>query len=78
LLHFVQKTADFVVKLLNLRIVDRRKKVKYAYLVASDALSLHHSPITINRSDDGVDYVLHTAAGLRVHNPENFIRVKHM
>ena len=72
-MRFVQKLRDFAVKLLNLRIVDKRFRKTTLILVDKKALSLDHQPISVtyDYSNDRLEYNLHTAVGLRVNNPKD-------
>lgn len=76
-MRFLRKMGSFAQKMLNLRLVDRRKRRNTVFLVSTDALSLHRSPITVHYdvNKDMVEYNLHTAAGMRVNNPKDSVRI---
>lgn len=83
-MQFVHKLRKTAVKLLNLRLVDRRKHQNVAYLVDASRLSSHMNnflltkqPITIglDSNRDNLQYNLYTRVGLSVQSLSDGIKI---
>jgi len=73
-MRFEQKVRQLGLKLLNLRLVDRRKTKYTLFLVDRGALELTNRPITIPR-DEVNEYNLYTRVGMRVQPPSDASKI---